>query len=446
VLEDVYRKYRDRVNFVWVYGREAHPEELPFGTGFETRDLGWDHRYFATTTMEQRARRARWMKTDLAPDAEMPMIIDYVDSPLGPDDAIKQAYVGGGFYSGFVIDCDGTIVHQANWAWFSPGGQWWGLPLEPVAELEAFLDDYLADPPPCYQPPAGAAGSEARAGAPDPPATILLVDDDNGKKYEGYFRIPLGNLKTRYDLWEVHTAGSPPAGLLADYRVVVWFTGDQSQQTLTAADQAALAAYLDGGGKLLLSGQDIGQDLAGSAFYQDYLHATLVEDDADAVQVVGQDILTGINASLVGGDGAGNQTSPSRISLGDGAVGLFRYSTAADPAWAALRWQGHYQVVYLAFGLEGFGSIGAAAPRFKTVRNVLAWFDELPCPGDIDFDADVDLDDFALFGSSLAGPGETQVPPGVDFTHFARADLDLDGDVDLADFDRFQERFGDVCE
>ena len=60
--------------------------------------------------MEQRAQRARWIKTDLEPDAEIPIIIDYINSPLGPDNVIWNAYTGGGFYSGFVIDCNATII------------------------------------------------------------------------------------------------------------------------------------------------------------------------------------------------------------------------------------------------------------------------------------------------------------------------------------------------
>ena len=40
----------------------------------------------------------------------------------------------------------------------------------------------------------------------------------------------------------------------------------------------------------------------------------------------------------------------------------------------------------------------------------------------------------------------SEVPPGVDFTHFAKADLDLDEDVDLADFADFQRRFGVSCD
>ncbi len=67
------------------------------------------------------------------------------------------------------------------------------------------------------------------------------------------------------------------------------------------------------------------------------------------------------------------------------------------------------------------------------------------CPGDIDLDGGVDIDDFGLFANSLAGPDQTEPPPDVEPAHFARSDLDLDDDVDLVDFAIFQRNFGDSC-
>ena len=401
--------------------------------------------------MEERAQRARWIKTELEPDAGIPMIIDYINSPLGPDNAIWNAYTGGGFYAGFVIDCDATLIHQENWAWHTPGGQWWGLPLAPVGDLESFLDNYLADPPLCYDPPPDLLGP----GAPHNPetsprgqggATVLIVDDDGGSAYEGYFKIPLGNLRIHYEVWDIRESGSPAASILAGYTVVVWYTGDTDHDTLTPTDQANLAAYLDGGGKLFLSGQNIGQDIGGTAFYHDYLHATLINGSTGIVELQGEDILSGIAITLSGNEGAGNQESPSEIGLLGGAIGLFRYDTPGGPAWGGLRWEGDYQLVYFAFGSEGIGNLGAATFRFEIMKKVLAWFDALPCPADIDFDGDADIDDFRLFANSMAGPDQTEPPPGVDFTHFSKADLDLDEDVDLADFADFQRRFGDSCD
>jgi len=68
------------------------------------------------------------------------------------------------------------------------------------------------------------------------------------------------------------------------------------------------------------------------------------------------------------------------------------------------------------------------------------------CPGDIDLDGDVDIEDFGLFAGSMAGPDQSEPPPDVDPAHFAKADHDSDSDVDLANFADFQRRFGDTFE
>ncbi|MBW2276910.1 MAG: hypothetical protein JRF63_05420, partial [Deltaproteobacteria bacterium] len=146
VLEEAYELYKDDVNFVWVYSSEAHPEENPFQEGYECTDLGWDHPYSISTTMEERAQRAKWMKTDPEPDLELPFMIDYINTELGANNAIRSAYHGAWFYSGAVIDCDGTILDEQSWGWYDDGGDWWGLPLEHIDNLYALLDDYLADP------------------------------------------------------------------------------------------------------------------------------------------------------------------------------------------------------------------------------------------------------------------------------------------------------------
>jgi hypothetical protein len=131
--------------------------------------------------MAERAQRARWMKTDPDPDFEIPMMIDFINDPPNPDDAIRRAYMGAGFYSGYVIDCDGTMVKSHSWGWYDSGGEWWGLPLASIKGLTDFLDAYLKNPPACYGNPDHLLAGEGDAGAgPGPDSSPAAPSADPG--------------------------------------------------------------------------------------------------------------------------------------------------------------------------------------------------------------------------------------------------------------------------
>ena len=76
---------------------------------------------------------------------------------------------------------------------------------------------------------------------------------------------------------------------LSGYDAVIWYVGDESttDNTFTAAEQSKVRNYLEGGGRLLVSGSEIGWDLGRShsasepgdmAFYNNYLKASYVYD------------------------------------------------------------------------------------------------------------------------------------------------------------------------
>ncbi len=206
---------------------------------------------------------------------------------------------------------------------------------------------------------------------PPPVRPILLVDDDTGSAYETYFTAALNSLGRSYDTWTVYTQGSPSAATLQQHQVVIWFTGNDYSTTLTTTDITNLTTYLNGGGKLFITGQDIGYDINTNAFYGSYLHASFIADDTNVTTLTGVDIMAGADVTISGGDGANNQTYPSAIGLGSGAVGLYDYTGSAY-TWGALRWQGTYRVVYFAFGFEG---ISTAATRASVMDKVLAWLE-----------------------------------------------------------------------
>jgi subtilisin family serine protease len=124
---------------------------------------------------------------------------------------------------------------------------------------------------------------------------ILLVDDDGGDTFETYYTEALQSLGFKPDIYTVPlNSDGPPLNALSQYELVIWLTGGEYRNTLTSTDQVNLGSYLDNGGRLFVSGQDIGYDIAGSTFYQNYLHATYVTDDALGNSYTGLNIFSGL--------------------------------------------------------------------------------------------------------------------------------------------------------
>ncbi len=229
----------------------------------------------------------------------------------------------------------------------------------------------------------------------DPTPCLLVVDDDFdnlGNPYNDqiYYTQTLESLNVSYNVWSVPDDGNgPPLDKLRQYRGVIWLTGRDWDYTLTAADQATLTAYLDGGGRLFVSGQDIGWDIARTTappFYRDYLHAGYLADDSGFRQLAGASFLNGITVTIEGGDGANNQADPSEITVVGDGVGVFRYTD--DGNWAATAFtNGTYRVVYFAFGFEG---INTANDRQKVMAYVLNYLQPcaLPTPYAVELQGD----------------------------------------------------------
>lgn len=162
-------------------------------------------------------------------------------------------------------------------------------------------------------------------------APILLVDDDGGGSHEAYYEEALGSLEFSDVTKTVIPEGADgPDAAAMEGRLVIWLTGAAYSDTLTIRDQNALTQHLDGGGKLLLMGQDIGYDIGGgkpgsssTMFYTQRLGATLLDDN--------------FNPAAIGGNGAGSFGSEDRYELfgGDSAaykqyVDRLGYSTIAS--------------------------------------------------------------------------------------------------------------------
>ncbi len=249
---------------------------------------------------------------------------------------------------------------------------------------------------------------------------ILFVADGGGYNapymphgtawYQPYYAHALAALGYRYDTWDVWLRGDPGSAVLDRYRTgaVVWAAPYWGRVTDSGSDSIGqLKAYLDGGGRLFITGQNIAQSLSqwsGGGFLADYLHATLQQEDTGLYAVTGvpgDPIGDGLALNLSGGDGANDQYSKDEIDPVAPAQVVFTYRVgtvlaeplapaqtppppgdASDAAPAApagiigsgtagLRVDtGVYKVVYFAFGFE---AISRAADRAAVMGRVLDW-------------------------------------------------------------------------
>ncbi len=206
---------------------------------------------------------------------------------------------------------------------------------------------------------------------------VLLVDDDGGETFEDYFTDALEQSGYTFGLLK-RLEGGLPTGALQYFPIVVWNIG-WSFPTLDAQDRETLGAFLDAGGSLFISGQDIGYDLndqGGEAYqwYQDYLHAIYVSDDTDDYTldgVAGDPVAGGLDLVIQGGDGADNQEYPSDIDPADGFTSVI-WTYDADRNGAVRASTGTHRVIYLAFGFEG---IDNADDRREVMQRSITWLD-----------------------------------------------------------------------
>ncbi len=90
------------------------------------------------------------------------------------------------------------------------------------------------------------------------PAAIVLVDDERFYNHEDRFMAALDDLGLSCDLYSTRGGdASPAADVLYSYPLAIWTTGYDWFRPLSAADLSLLSGYLDQGGRLLLSSQDL---------------------------------------------------------------------------------------------------------------------------------------------------------------------------------------------
>ena len=233
------------------------------------------------------------------------------------------------------------------------------------------------------------------------PADVFLVDDDEGKSYENYFKDEISSTGRTYYHYDVNGAGESAANYIQLFPLsstVVWFTGDATTATLSGSEQDSLAKFLDQGGSLFLTGQNIVEDLdaTGSNFLQDYLHVGHGGNVNYFIShgVYGNPVTGYLEFFLTTGAGGANNQNSRDLLIPSAPAAEFIYyiNSPADltpQGTAAIYIEGmnDSKAVLMGFGFEAINRSGGdttQATREETMLAILNWFDGITGVGDHD--------------------------------------------------------------
>lgn len=195
---------------------------------------------------------------------------------------------------------------------------------------------------------------------------VLIVQDDDGSGLSPY-TTALDSLGISYDVANPQV----PAAEMAEYDYLIWFCGEEYNNTLTSADQQKLADYLNSGGKLFITGVDIGYDIHNDPFYSNYLKAQYIGDGPYSVTTMAY----GINGDPISGDFESglsiNDNYVDQINPTGGSDQIFYYTYQGNNYGCGVKYDGVYQLVYLTFAFE---NVPSASDREILMGNIVDWF------------------------------------------------------------------------
>ena len=165
---------------------------------------------------------------------------------------------------------------------------------------------------------------------------------------------------------------------IQNYDFVYWIAGDEStvDETFDSAEQQVIKEYLETGGRLLVSGSEIGWDLdeKGSAadkeFYRNYLKAVFINDNANSQFVQGTSGSPFADYNFRFGQNY-EEDYPDVIAPYDGSSEFVRYGNGKT---AGITYSGKFgesdvdgALVYIAFPLETIAGDGTENDDFLKI-------------------------------------------------------------------------------
>ncbi len=228
----------------------------------------------------------------------------------------------------------------------------------------------------------------------DPTQTILLVD--SGRWYYDshapYYRQALVDAGYAHDEWHVYAPGDTPSlEKLQEYDAIIWTAPQDGPAWSGGGD--ALASYLELGGNVFVSGQEVarldGVGATAHRWFTRYLQGRYLGNPTAPYTLTGVSgtPYAGAHFTLNGDDSAANQIVPARVAPQAGSYTRpwLNYAGFSGEAGGALQggWCEGHRIIFLGFGLEGAGT---AAVRGDLIQGALDHFQAPPVARALDLE------------------------------------------------------------
>jgi hypothetical protein len=203
--------------------------------------------------------------------------------------------------------------------------------------------------------------------------TLLVDEDGNAPDVAATYKAAMGS--RTYGYWDLAADPDLPLTYRTAHANVVWWTGNSYPAPVTPYE-GELKALLDGGGRLMMSGQDILDQAAGTTtFVRDYLHiswdGTETQNDKPTATVTGvaaNPVTQGLAAKPLDHTVLGANFEDQITPIAP-ATSAFTDNTGATDALTVAT--ATYKVFFLAFPVEAYG---VAADKSSLVDSAFSWF------------------------------------------------------------------------
>jgi len=218
------------------------------------------------------------------------------------------------------------------------------------------------------------------------PATLVVDGYERGGEHKvlEYYGDSLQNNSTDFDSCS-NEAIIDGTVVLGDYPRVIWVSSNESSASTSFdhTEQSKIQTFLEGGGMLFVSGDEIGYDLYGlgdatdQAFYTNYLKAVYGGDDAGSYALTGAGIFSGLSITLDSGgatqDGHHDCAYPDIVGATGGSVVDLNYSNKTG----GIDYSGTFgssstpaKLIYMGFAFDG---IAGQSTRDSLMQKALAF-------------------------------------------------------------------------